>query len=211
MRAVRHLRADLRRDHGPAGADFAYRGSRTRISTFGRNRWSSRVCESCGECVVRCPVGACCRRNSSRPAGSENGLPLLRRRLRHRPGRPRQPRRQRPRRREPGQPGKLCVKGRFGYDFVHHPDRLTTPLINDPAGRSRFPGFREASWDEALRLAAERLTSIRRSALRPSWAFPPAAAPTRKAIFSRSSCGRVVGTNNVDNFARAVIAPRSPG
>ena len=42
----------------------------------------------------------------------------------------------------------LCVKGRFAFDFVTHPDRLTTPLIKDPAGGSRFPGFREASWDE---------------------------------------------------------------
>ena len=55
----------------------------------------------------------------------------------------------------------LCVKGRLAFDFVNHPDRLTTPLIKDPGGRLAFPGFREASWDEALGLVADRLTAIK--------------------------------------------------
>ena len=40
--------------------------------------------------------------------------------------------------------GRLCVKGRFGYDFIHSPERLTDPLIKDGSG------FRKASWEEAL-------------------------------------------------------------
>ena len=47
--------------------------------------------------------------------------------------------------------GRLCVKGRFGYDFIHSPERLTTPLIKENGE------FREASWDEALDLVAEPL------------------------------------------------------
>jgi formate dehydrogenase alpha subunit len=51
--------------------------------------------------------------------------------------------------------GALCVKGRFGWDFIHHSDRLTTPLI-------RIDGeLVPATWDEALDFAAGRLTEIR--------------------------------------------------
>src|SRR5210317_813516 len=61
--------------------------------------------------------------------------------------------------------GRLCTKGRFGIDFVHHPSRLTNPLIRKELGaRPRqsvgLDGFREATWDEALELAAEKLSEI---------------------------------------------------
>src|SRR5258708_37890371 len=48
-----------------------------------------------------------------------------------------------------------CVKGKFGWDFVNSPDRLTKPLIRE-GGK-----FREATWDEALKLIARRLTEIK--------------------------------------------------
>ena len=66
---------------------------------------------------------------------------------------------------------RLCVKGRFGFDYVHHPDRLTEPLIRkdgvpksaddeiDPA--NPWTHFREATWDEALERAAAGLLEIR--------------------------------------------------
>jgi predicted molibdopterin-dependent oxidoreductase YjgC len=47
--------------------------------------------------------------------------------------------------------GYLCVKGRFGYEFVHSPERLTTPLIK------KNGKFEEATWDEALDLVADKL------------------------------------------------------
>ena len=50
----------------------------------------------------------------------------------------------------PANEGALCVKGQFAFDFVHHPDRLTTPLIRGEDGE-----LHEASWDEALDRAAE--------------------------------------------------------
>jgi len=61
--------------------------------------------------------------------------------------------------------GRLCVKGRFGMDFTSHPDRLTQPLIRKNIDQGpRKPigpeGFRTASWDEALELATEKITSI---------------------------------------------------
>ncbi|GIT71550.1 MAG: hypothetical protein Ct9H300mP28_13640 [Pseudomonadota bacterium] len=70
----------------------------------------------------------------------------------------------------PANNGRLCVKGRFGFDYVHHKDRLITPLIrrNDVPKTKELlkPGdwekvFREASWEEALEFAAEGLMKIR--------------------------------------------------
>jgi predicted molibdopterin-dependent oxidoreductase YjgC len=52
--------------------------------------------------------------------------------------------------------GNLCVKGRYGIDYVNHPRRLTAPLIRT----DRRGEFREATWDEALALASERLVRI---------------------------------------------------
>lgn len=52
--------------------------------------------------------------------------------------------------------GNLCVKGRFAYDFIDHPDRLTAPLVRDDRGE-----LREATWDEALERAAQGLLGVR--------------------------------------------------
>jgi predicted molibdopterin-dependent oxidoreductase YjgC len=52
--------------------------------------------------------------------------------------------------------GNLCVKGRFAFDFIHHQDRLTVPLIRDEQG-----DLHEASWDEAIRKAAAGLNAVR--------------------------------------------------
>jgi len=71
----------------------------------------------------------------------------------------------------PASQSRLCVKGRFGFDYAHHPHRLTQPLIRKP-GVAKDPDvardparwrevFREASWDEALDFAAGRLGALR--------------------------------------------------
>jgi predicted molibdopterin-dependent oxidoreductase YjgC len=63
--------------------------------------------------------------------------------------------------------GNLCVKGRFGYDFIYNKNRVTTPLIRKtpqkPGARTQAfdkNEWREVSWDEALDYAADRLTQI---------------------------------------------------
>ena len=126
-------------------------------------------------------------------ARSQNGLPLLWRGLQHLSGRAGQPARQFASGTEsPVNQGRLCVKGRFGYEFINHPDRLTTPLIR------KNGDFVEASWDEALDLVAEVLLpkGDRFGAL------PLPSAPTKTTTWSRNSLRAVMGTNNVDHCAR---------
>ncbi len=97
--------------------------------------------------------------------------------------------------------GKLCVKGRFGCDFVHAPDRLKQPLIRQGSnGRSNF---RPATWDEALQLVSERLLAIREQYGPNSIAFLTSAKCTNEENYLLQKMARaVIGTNNVDHCAR---------
>ena len=103
--------------------------------------------------------------------------------------------------------GRLCVKGRFGYDFIHSEDRLTHPLIRE--GET----FRKASWDEALDLVAAKFTCRSSKITGPTpWPASPAPAPLMKIpITCRSFSGPVIGTNNIDHCARTCHAPTVAG
>ncbi len=104
--------------------------------------------------------------------------------------------------------GRLCVKGRFGVDFVHHPSRLRTPLIRKDFGtKPRRPvgldGFREATWDEALDLAAEKLAEIVRTYGGDAiGTFCSAKATNEDNYIFQKFVRAVLGTNNVDHCAR---------
>jgi formate dehydrogenase alpha subunit len=93
--------------------------------------------------------------------------------------------------------GNLCVKGRFGYEFIHHPDRLTTPLIREG------DKFREASWDEALDLVSSRFKELIRKYGNDSVGALSSSRCTNEENFLVGKFARaVLGTNNVDNCAR---------
>lgn len=95
--------------------------------------------------------------------------------------------------------GNLCVKGRFGYDFVHAPDRLTAPLIRG----QRTDGFATAGWDEALELVAARLAETRDTHGPDSVAFLASAKCTNEENYLIEKIARGwVGTNNIDHCAR---------
>jgi predicted molibdopterin-dependent oxidoreductase YjgC len=95
--------------------------------------------------------------------------------------------------------GQLCVKGRFGYDFVHAPDRLYAPLLRE----RRDAPLRHASWEEALAKVAERLTSLRRQHGPDSIAVLTSAKCTNEENYLLQKLARaVIGTNNVDHCAR---------
>lgn len=91
----------------------------------------------------------------------------------------------------------LCVKGRFGLDFVHHPDRLTRPLLR------REGEAAEVSWEEALDELADRLTAIAEESGPDAVAFLSSAKATNEENYLLQKLARaVVGTNNIDHCAR---------
>ncbi|MGB9694460.1 MAG: formate dehydrogenase subunit alpha [Caldisericaceae bacterium] len=93
--------------------------------------------------------------------------------------------------------GRLCVKGRFGFEYVNSPDRLTTPLIKENGK------FREASWDEALEYTSRRLSEIREKYGPDSIGVLGSSRCTNEDNYVVQKFARaVIGTNNVDNCAR---------
>jgi len=101
--------------------------------------------------------------------------------------------------------GMLCVKGRFGTDFTTHPARLRTPLIrvNRDQPRSAPPVWREAGWEEALELVADRLAEVARRHGGDSIATFACAKATNEDNYLLQKLTRaVLGTNNVDHCSR---------
>jgi formate dehydrogenase alpha subunit len=98
--------------------------------------------------------------------------------------------------------GNLCVKGRFGFDFVHAPDRLTTPMMRRDRHKP-FDARSHTTWDNALDHVAGRLRAIRDEHGPDSIAFLTSAKCTNEENYLLQKLARaVVGTNNVDHCAR---------
>ena len=101
--------------------------------------------------------------------------------------------------------GMLCVKGRFGVDYVRHPGRLTKPLIrqNREEGRSAKAVWLEATWNEALDLVADQLVRIRTNYGSDSIASYASAKATNEDTYLFQKLIRaLIGTNNIDHCAR---------
>ena len=107
----------------------------------------------------------------------------------------------------PANEGRLCVKGRFGFDYIHHDHRLTKPLIrrdDAPAkGLNVDPGnwgevFREATWDEALDFAAQGLKGRGREVA----GFGSAKCTNEEAYLFQKMIRQGFGHNNVDHCTR---------
>ncbi len=94
--------------------------------------------------------------------------------------------------------GMLCVKGRFGTSFVHHPDRLTTPLIKESGE------FREASWDEALDLIADKLLNYREDNF---GTLCSAKASNEDGYIQQKFARLIMQTNNIDHCTRLCHSP----
>ncbi len=113
----------------------------------------------------------------------------------------------------PSNQNRLCVKGRFGFDYVHHPDRLTVPLIrkegvakstDDPVDPSNlWTHFREATWEEALDRAASGLARIRDTHGPAALSgFGSAKGSNEEAYLFQKLVRSGFGTNNVDHCTR---------
>jgi formate dehydrogenase alpha subunit len=102
--------------------------------------------------------------------------------------------------------GNLCVKGRFGMEFVGHADRLTSPLIK------RNGKFEEVTWQEAIKTVAERLTKIKAESGPDSIAgFSSAKCTNEENYIFQKFIRAVIGTNNVDHCARLCHASTVAG
>lgn len=184
--------------------DMASRGADAYISTFDGMPLKDSNCVYCGECIQVCPVGAIFEKRSSlrwRPWEVEKvrttcpycgvGCQLM---LHVKDGRI-----LRVSGVEDGEPnkGRLCVKGRFGFDFIYSEERLKSPLIREN-GR-----FREASWDESLDLVANRFKEIITQSGPDSIAGVSCARSISEDSYQMQKLFReVIGTNNIDHCAR---------
>ena len=189
---------------GVKAIDFGFRGYDTKITTFGDGPLVDSSCVSCGECVVACPVGALVLKEALKPAREVktvcpfcgvgcniylgvrgNQVISARGDVENLVNR-----------------GNLCVKGRYGFKFINHPNRLTKPLIK------RNNVFEEVNWDEALDYVAHRFSKIKSEEFA---AISPARCPNEDNYAVQKFTRAVMGTNNVDNCARSCHAPSVAG
>ncbi len=189
---------------GVNALDYGFRGFDTVVSTYGNKPIKESVCESCGECVVRCPVGALYIKKPNIPTqevktvcvycgvGCNIYLGVRGNKIISSRGD----------RDSIVNKGRLCVKGRFGYSFVNHPDRLKVPLIK------KNGEFVESTWDEALDLIASKFKKAKGSKFA---ALASAKIPNEDNYVIQKFTRAVMGTNNIDHCARLCHAPTVSG
>jgi len=180
---------------GLGALGYINRGFKSVVGTAGNKSLKESTCESCGECVERCPVGALAPKNPQVPAhevkstcvycGVGCGI--------HIGVKGNEVVRIRGDRERSTNQGSLCVKGRYGYEFINHPDRLTTPLIR------KNGEFTEASWDEALELIANKFNDSKQGKFA---ALASAKCTNEENFLIQKFTRAVMGTNNVDHCAR---------
>ncbi len=196
---------------------YAFRSANSQIVFDLGDPMGASTCVACGECVQACPTGALA------PAHDAYLVPVDRKvasvcpycgvgcqityhvadnrivRVEGRDG--------------PANHERLCVKGRFGFDYVHHPQRLKRPLIRksgfpksadfvmDPA--NPLSVFREASWEEALDLAGGKLKKVRDEHGAHALAgFGSAKGSNEEAYLFQKLVRTGFGSNNVDHCTR---------
>ncbi|MFB3087836.1 MAG: molybdopterin-dependent oxidoreductase, partial [Acidiferrobacterales bacterium] len=201
---------------------MAYRGHGSKIVFDFDDPMGASTCVACGECVQACPTGALMEATlvDEQGIGKTDSLTEIASvcpycgvgcqiayqvkdneiiAVQGRDG--------------PANHNRLCVKGRFGFDYINHPHRLKVPLIRrDDAPKNAegevnpadpFTHFREATWEEALGVAAGGLTQIRsRDGGQALAGFGSAKGSNEEAYLVQKLVRTGFGTNNVDHCTR---------
>jgi formate dehydrogenase major subunit len=202
---------------------MAYRGAGAKVVFDFDHDMGQSTCVACGECVQACPTGALMeqsivdkstgRRSQFEDRSVDTLCPFCGvgcqtkayvkdNKIIYVDGR-----------NGPANENRLCVKGRFGYDYIHHPDRLTVPLIRrddapkradaDVDPKNPWAVFRKATWEEALAKAAGGLKTILDTDGGEALAgFGSAKCSNEEAYLFQKLVRQGFGTNNVDHCTR---------
>src|SRR5262245_59502856 len=196
---------------------YAFRGEHSKIVFDLDDPMGTSTCVACGECVQVCPTGALMPAREVGLVKADRTVDsvcpycgvgclltyhIKNNRILQVQGRD-----------GPANANRLCVKGRYGFDYVHHKQRLTRPLIRkpgvpktkdftmDPANPLEY--FREATWEEALGLAANKLKEIRDTKGKTALAgFGSAKGTNEEAYLFQKLVRTGFGSNNVDHCTR---------
>ncbi|MCG6876476.1 MAG: formate dehydrogenase subunit alpha [Betaproteobacteria bacterium] len=196
---------------------YAFRGEHSKIVFDFDDPMGRSTCVACGECVQACPTGALMPARDAAlevadrtvdsvcpycGVGCQLTYHVKDNRILHVEGRD-----------GPANLSRLCVKGRYGFDYAHHRQRLTKPLIRkahapksgdftiDPENWREI--FREATWEEALDAAAGGLTRIRAEHGKSALAgFGSAKGTNEEAYLFQKLVRTGFGSNNVDHCTR---------
>jgi formate dehydrogenase major subunit len=201
---------------------MAYRSHDSKIVFDFDDPMGESTCVACGECVQACPTGALMPavmldENQTRVTYADRKVDSLcpfcgvgcqvtyevkDEKIIYAEGRD-----------GPANHNRLCVKGRFGFDYIHHPHRLTKPLVRLPNAKkdsndqvdpaNPFTHFREASWEEALDIAAKGLVRIRdEKGAKALAGFGSAKGSNEEAYLFQKLVRTGFGSNNVDHCTR---------
>src|SRR6201996_3928501 len=201
---------------------MAYRNHDSKIVFDFDDPMGESTCVACGECVQACPTGALMPavmldENQTRVTYADRKVDSLcpfcgvgcqvtyevkDEKIIYAEGRD-----------GPANHNRLCVKGRFGFDYIHHPHRLTKPLVRLPNAKkdsndqvdpaNPFTHFREASWEEALDIAAKGLVKIRdEKGVKALAGFGSAKGSNEEAYLFQKLVRTGFGSNNVDHCTR---------
>ena len=196
---------------------LAFRGDQAKIVFDMDDAMGASTCVACGECVQACPTGALMPAREAALAvpdkqvesvcpycgvGCQLTYNVKDNKILFVEGRD-----------GPANHERLCVKGRYGFDYAHHPQRLTKPLIRraDAPKKGDFTMnpdhvmdiFREASWEEALAFAGGKLKDIRDTYGKKSLAgFGSAKGSNEEAYLFQKLVRTGFGSNNVDHCTR---------
>jgi formate dehydrogenase major subunit len=196
---------------------LALRGNAAKIVFDMDDPMGASTCVACGECVQACPTGALMpAREAALPVpdkkvdsvcpycgvGCQLTYNVKDNKILYVEGRD-----------GPANKGRLCVKGRYGFDYAHHPQRLTRPLIRRPGVRKDphapmdperiLDVYREASWDEALSLVGQQLSRVKElHGARALVGFGSAKGSNEEAYLFQKLVRTGFGSNNVDHCTR---------